>query len=402
VPRPAALAIACASLILILAAAGAPAPLYIIYQQRFGISAAGLTGAFAIYILAAAAALLICGRLSDHIGRRSVSLLALACGIVGTASLATLAGLDVLLIGRAFQGLASGLAMSGVAAYVIDLDPPKHPGRHPLIATAVTSGGSTGGLALGAVLSGALVQFAPDPRTLIYIAFAGALALCALGVMFCPETSPGTPGALRSLRPSVRVPASVRETFIAACCCFIAAWALAGFYQALGPSIASSQLHHPSHLFAGLVVASLIGTSALAGPLTGRLDPRTAMIGGAGALAIATGAVLFALALRSTPGFLVASIAAGLAFGSAFHGGMRTLLANIRPAERAGLLAAAYLVSYFGAAIPAFLAGVMVPAWGLATVTRIYGVLVAILAVVAIGVLALPAQRSRVDLMARR
>ena len=54
-----------AALVLIGAAAGAPAPLYGLYQQRFGITDADLTASLAIYIVLAAIALLLFGRLPD-------------------------------------------------------------------------------------------------------------------------------------------------------------------------------------------------------------------------------------------------------------------------------------------------------------------------------------------------
>ena len=127
-PRPAALASVSAALVLIGAAAGAPAPLYGLYQERFGITDGDLTASLAIYIVPAAIALLIFGRLSNHIGRRSVSLLSMAFGIAGLLVLTGVDGLSLLLVGRALQGFATGLAMSAVAAYVTDLDPPRQPG----------------------------------------------------------------------------------------------------------------------------------------------------------------------------------------------------------------------------------------------------------------------------------
>ena len=157
-PRPAALAWVSAALVLIGAAAGAPAPLFGLYQQRFGVTDADLTASLAIYIVPAALALLMFGRLSNHIGRRPVGLMSMASGIAGLLVLAGVNGVALLLVGRALQGFATGLAMSAVAAYVTDLDPPKQQGVHARIATAVTSGAPIGGLAIGAVISGALVQ----------------------------------------------------------------------------------------------------------------------------------------------------------------------------------------------------------------------------------------------------
>ena len=173
---------------------------------------------------------------------------------------------------------------------------------------------------------------------------------------------------------------------MAACCCFVAAWALGGFYQALGSSLAAQVLNHESHLFGGIAVASMIGTSALGGPLTARLQARTAVLGGCLTLLTGTLGVLAALHLGSTPVFLVGSALAGVGFGSAFTGGMRQLLGRTAPQQRAGTLSAAYLVSYLGAAVPSFAAGLLTGPWGLTTVADAYGVLVLVLVLFATAV----------------
>ena len=51
------------------------------------------------------------------------------------------------------------------------------------------------------------------------------------------ETSPRTPGIRRALRPTIAVPAQVREALLIAAPSLIAVWALAGFYGSLGPSL---------------------------------------------------------------------------------------------------------------------------------------------------------------------
>ncbi len=395
-PRPAALAFVSSALVVIGAAAGSPAPLYGLYQQRFGITDADLTASLAIYIVPAALALLMFGHLSNHIGRRAVSLASMTFGAAGLLVLAGLHGLTLLLLGRALQGFATGLAMSAVAAYVVDLDPPRHPGGHGQIATAVTSGGPVGGLAIGAVISGAIVQYGTDPRHLTYYIFAAALAVCAAGIFLSPETSPRRPGALASLAPAVRIPATVRTLFIGASAIFIACWALAGFYQALAPSLSAAELGHTGSLFAGFAVASLVAPSALGGPLAARLRPRTAMAIGSVILSLAVVGVLISVGESSTPGFFAASIVAGLGFGSAFHGGMRTLMGGLAPGHRAGLLSGIYLFSYLGAAIPAFVAGELISTWGLSTVTRAYGGLVIFLALAAILVVTATSSRDTV------
>ena len=63
-------------------AAGAPSPLYVVYAAMWHFSSLTLTAIFGVYALALLAALLTTGRLSDHLGRRPVVLLALVVQIV--------------------------------------------------------------------------------------------------------------------------------------------------------------------------------------------------------------------------------------------------------------------------------------------------------------------------------
>jgi predicted MFS family arabinose efflux permease len=117
------------------------------------------------------------------------------------------------------------------------------------------------------------------------------------------------------------------------------------------------------------------------------------MTAGSVILSLAVTGVLAAVGEHSAPGFFAASIIAGLAFGGAFHGGMRTLMGGLAPADRAGVLSGIYLFSYLGAAIPAFIAGELISSWGLPAVTRSYGGLVIVLALTAIAIVTLTGRR---------
>src|SRR3954470_12183692 len=60
-----------------LAGSSAPTPLYAVYEAEWGFSPITVTVVFGIYALAVLAALLVLGKLSDHVGRRPVLLTAL-------------------------------------------------------------------------------------------------------------------------------------------------------------------------------------------------------------------------------------------------------------------------------------------------------------------------------------
>jgi MFS family permease len=392
--RGAAFANASLAMTAMFAAAGVPAPLYSVYEEEFGITAAGITGSYAAYIVSAALAMLCGGRLTDHLGRRPVVMVTLATAVAACVVLLRLEGPGMLVLGRVLQGVVVGVAMSGVGAYVVDL---RRPGT-TFLASLVASASPTLGVGLGAVGSGLLVDYAPWPRHLAYVVTAAVLLLCLCGVLLSRETVALPRGlvdwrqARGSLRPRLAVPARKRRMFLGVIGAFLASWTLGGLYQSLGPSFATELLHRDEHLYAGLVVASVLATTATGGPLTSRMAPRTGTLAGLALLCAGMVAILLTLRYEQPVLFLAASVAAGAGFGAATTGSMRSLLRDAHSTEVAGLLAAVYLVSYLGAAVPAFFGGRLVEPLGLLHTAYAYGALVVALAVVA-GIVAVASSR---------
>lgn len=356
------------SLVAVCAAAGVPAPLYVVYQQTYGVSTVALTGAFAIYILPLLAALLCCGSLSDHLGRRRVAVPALLVGAVACLVLATVDSAAPLIAGRAAQGLSVGLALSALGAFVVDLAPASRPG----LAGAVTSGAPPGGIAIGALASGAAVQLAPERAPVLsFVVTAALLTVAALAVGLLPETVSRRPGALRSLRPEVAVPAAARAVFPVVCVLVAATYVLGGFTQALAPSLAVSVLGR-TDLFGGALAVAVFH---LAGPVAGLAASRwrtaPALAGGAAVLVAGTGGFIAAIAVGSFAVYLGAAVVAGAGFGVAFAAAMRVLLERSPAGVHAATLAAVYLFCYLAAAVSSLLAGVAVEFWGLAPVASV-------------------------------
>jgi MFS family permease len=304
-----------------------------------------------------------------------------------------------LILGRVLQGLGAGLASSAIAAYIVD----SAPTSPRWLASAVTTGAPMIGLTIGALGSGALVQYAPAPRTLVYLLDVTLLAVCAALILRSPETVDRTPGATVSLRPRLGVPRAARRLLPAASATFLATWALGGFYQAFGPTIAADQLGTHNALIAALVFASLMAPSALGAPLSGRMSPATAQRAGIVTFFLAVATILTSLAIGSVALFIVASAFAGAAQGATFAGSMRALLAETTAAQRAGVLATIYAISYCGAALPSLIAGQLARTLSLFEISLGYGALAAIACVVTLlmarepGTNRVPRFRSRAD-----
>ncbi|MCW2994687.1 MAG: transporter, partial [Conexibacter sp.] len=237
------------------------------------------------------------------------------------------------------------------------------------------------GLAAGALGSGLLVEYGPDPLRLVYWLLVGVFALAVAGILAMPETViPSGPGWSSALRPRVGVPHPVRGAFLTAAPILVATWALGGLYLSLGPSLAVSLLHTDSHVTGGLVIVALTATGAITSVLLRGHAPERVMVGGALMLALGVGITLIGLNSNATAVFFGGTILAGIGFGAGFSGAFKTITILAPPTERAGLIAAVYVLSYLGFSLPAIAAGIAVTRTGLLHTTNVYGSVVMALA----------------------
>lgn len=365
---------ATASLIAIFAAAASPIPLYSLYRRVNGLSYLDLSLTAVGYFSGALTALLVFGRLSNHLGRRLVSLLALGLAALGCLILLDVTSATPLIIGRVLQGLACGLASSAIASYIVD----SAPSSPSWLATAAASGAPMLGLTAGVMGSGALVEYGPSPRTLPYLVILAALGVCAVLIMVSRETVVRCSGALASLRPQLSLPKRARKLFPVASCTFVTTWAFGGFYQAFGPSMATDLLGSTNALVAAMVFASVMAPSAIGAALGGRLSPARAQRFGMVVFLVAVVGVLLSLKARMVLPFLIASAFAGAAQGATLAGSIRALFAGGVPAERAGVFSVVYATCYAGAAIPSLIAGQLSRTLSLFQIATGYGILAAL------------------------
>lgn len=363
---------------LFLVASTAPSPLYGVYAARFHFSPVTLTTVFAVYALALLTTLLFTGSLSDVLGRRPVIFGALGLELVSVAFFLTADGVAWLYAGRIVQGVATGAVTGAVSAALVDLEPPGRPG----FAAVVNSATPPAGIATGALAAGALVQYGPVPLRFVYALILAGLVVLALALLVTPE--PGGRTGSMSLRPRIGVEPQVRMSFLAVLPCLIATYALSGLYLSLGPSLAL-RLQGSHNLLFGALDLFLLGAPAAAAPvvLAGR-PARPVMVGGCSVLVLGVTLTVIGIATGTTPLFLAATTVAGAGFGTAFLGAFRTLAALASPTRRSALVAAIYIVCYLSVALPAVVAGILVTQLGLRPTATGYGIVLAVLAALAI------------------
>jgi MFS family permease len=287
-------------------------------------------------------------------------------------------GVVPLYFARTVQGIGAGIATGAINAWLLDLQPPENP----------RFGGLVGGVALiaglgaGALGSGLLVQYAPNPLDLVYWLLSGIYVVGLASMLFAPDVVKRAPGVLASMRPQVGVPRVARSAFAALTPSMVAIWALGGLYASLGPSLATSLLKTDNRVAGGLVIASLFLIAAVSSALFRGTEPRTMVIRGSLMLIVGVGVTLLAVLTESPVGIYAGSIVAGIGFGPAFSGVIRSLAPLAPPDERGALVAAIYIAIYVSFSVPTVLAGMAVARFPLRDTTYVYGLLVMALAAV--------------------
>lgn len=372
-----------AVLVLLMLSSSVPSALYVLYQQKWGLSSGVITVVFALYAVTVLAGLLLFGSLSDTLGRRPVLGAGLVLAIISMGLFAGARGLGLLLAARAVQGLAVGLATGAMGAALLELTPRSR----PALGAQVNSAGPTIGIGLGGIGAGLLVQYAPAPTVLTYLLLVGAFAVTLVGVVRMRESAPDrSRGRLRIAPHRIRIPAAARGRFAVLILTIVAVWSVGGFYLSLGPHLALSLLRSTNYLAGGATVALLAGAATVAQLLLGRTEAlRTAVIGLLGLLG-GLALVLLGLGLGSATVFLVATAVLGAGWGAAFLGSFRALSALAEPAHRGELTAAVYVFAYLAMSVPAVLAGLFTNIHGLQRTS--VGFMAAVAAVCALALFA--------------
>jgi len=344
------LAIAAAALALLFAGVTIPTPLYPLYREAFGFSGVTLTLIYAVYVIGNMVALLIFGRLSDQIGRRSVSIAAFAFALASTLVFLFAQGTSWLFVARVISGFATGLGAGAVTAWIAELATARRKSATAQIATVA----NYIGLALGAVMAGLEAAFAPWPLRLPYGVYLLLLLAIVIALMFAPETVKNPTSSLHelSLRPRLGVPREIRVRFVPPAVTAFAVFSLLGFYAALIPNLLSQSMAQTSPAVSGGVVCELFVVAAVAVIVTGKLSSRTAMLGGLGLLVPSLWLLVGAESVQSMPRLLIATALGGISGALGYRGSL-AIVNDIAPADRRSEVVSSYLVAvYCGNAIP--------------------------------------------------
>jgi MFS family permease len=345
-----------------LGVSGLPAPLYGIYETNWHLSPLATTIVFAVYALAALAAVLVSGKISDVVGRKPVLIGALVALLVGLGVFLIADSMAMLLLARTIHGAAVGSIVVAGAAALLDLRPDHG------VRTGQLSGVSFNiGMTVAIIGSALLAQYAPHPLRTPYAVVAVVCLLIGVGLLALDEPHTArTRGPIRLAKPAV--PVEIRADFWFSALGAMASWSVLGVLLSLYPSLAAQQTHIDNLVFGGAVVGTTAFAAAMAQLAATRLPARySAIIGDIGM----AGSLLLTIPVLLTHRWqlvFVAAVLLGATFGLGFGGSLRHL-SDVVPANRRGeTMSAFYLLAYTAMAIPTLVAGWAATRWDLASV----------------------------------
>lgn len=314
-------------------------------QQHLG--AAALDAIFGIYALGLLPGLVIGGRVSDALGRRSVALAGSAVAVAGTTAMLLSQQSDVLLIGRFIVGLGVGLTMSSCTAWASDMRGP---------AGAATAGAVlTAGFAIGPFGAALIVRVGHSGVRVSFVVAAvivvSAMIAAVMAGRRVKTTAPPTAAVTAASTPG---PQGI-------------AWALSWAIPLAPWVFASATLGFitiPSRIHTALAAPMAAGTATLMVNGVSGLVQVLARVRRWGPQAGTTGAILAALGYAltaATPSTMTLAfglplfVILGCASGLCLRAGLIDLETTAPQRIRGGLTGIFYVVTYIGFGLPLLL-----------------------------------------------
>lgn len=347
-----------------------PSPLYGIYQVEYGLSTAQVTALFATYPAVVLVVLAFTGTWSDALGRRACLLIAVLTSMASSVAFLLAESPQLLFVGRAFTGVASGLVVASANAALIDLEPYHRKGLGSLASSTINQVG----LGVGALAAGLAADHLSAPTRTAYAAHVVIVALALVALAFVPETAPRT--TTFSVRPTApTLPIEHRAALFAASAAGFAAFAFCGLVAALAPFFVWHAGGADHHTEAGAAVFTLFFMSAVSQAGWSRIEPsvvtRRALI----TFVVSLAGFVAGVAAATSWAFFAALCLAGVGVGGVFMGSLQTANGLGDPDHRSGVVMTYFLATFAGLIIPVVGAGWLIDHSGLRTAAVTFGTL---------------------------
>ncbi|WP_036436402.1 MFS transporter [Mycobacterium sp. URHB0044] len=364
-----------------------PTPMYALYAEHMHFAVLTTTVIYATYAGGVLFALLAFGRWSDAIGRRPILLAGVVFALSSAVVFLVADSVPLLLVGRVLSGFSAGIFTGTATAAVIEAAPPVWRTKAAAVATVA----NIGGLGIGPLLAGLLVEYAPAPLHLSFIVHIVLALLAGAAVLIVPETSERS-GSIGLQRLSV--PVEVRTTFVIAALAAFAGFAVTGLFTAVAPSFLANVVGIDNHAVAGLIACSIFAASAVTQVAARNMYPQRAVAVGCAILVVGMVILAVALHLSSLPGLIAATVVSGVGQGMSFSRGLAAVSELTPPDRRAEVSSTYFVVAYVAISLPVVGEGLAAQHWGLQTAGVTFAVAVAVLSIICLAAILVQERRS--------
>ncbi|WP_445619959.1 MFS transporter [Kushneria sp. Sum13] len=359
-----------------------PTPLYPIYQQRMDYSQIIITVIFAAYAVGVITALIGFGSWSDQLGRRRLLIAGLVLAVISDVVFLSSPELVPLLIGRLLSGMSAGIFTGTATVAVIEQAPPEWQKGATLTATAT----NVMGLGLGPLVAGVLAQYVAWPLHLPYALHIVLCALAMMGVWWAPETVE-RPERVRLRIQRLGIPDEVRGVFVPAGIAGFAGTAVLGLFTAAAPSFVQKTLGIDNLAMIGVVVITLFIASALGQAGMRFIPERKRLIVGCLILAVGVLVVGGAIGVASLWLMLAGAAISGAGQGITLRSGLGEVVGASPKDRKSEVTSTYFVVIYVAISLPVVGLGVTAALTSLVAAGIAFSVIVAALALIAMGLL---------------
>jgi MFS family permease len=326
--------------------AGVPTPLYAVYEQQMGFGSGTLGLIFAAYALGVVLAMFFIAPLADAIGPNRILYLGMVLTALGGVVFLVASSPGVLAVARVVSGLSVGATTSTATAAMTVLEP--YQDKHHVARVAVAA--NFGGVAIGILASGLLVEYAPLPTRLVYLVLIAASAVGIAAIALTKDPVEHRSGRLRV--PRIQVPPDRRGPFWISAGGIAACYSIYGLFGALTPTVVRQVLQLTNAAVVATFVAVMFGAAALIQLALAEIRDRRALLLGLPMILAALVPVELALVTASAALLLAGAALLGVGVGLAFMGAV-TLIDRVAPDEkRAEILSGFYLAGYLALSVP--------------------------------------------------
>lgn len=354
----------------IFAATAVPVPLYATYQQTIGLSTGDMAASMVLYEVGVCVVLLLAGRISDALGRKTVTLFTVVLAILGCALFMVAQNPFMVLAARFLQGISAGFAMSAVSALVVDCIAGYNMGWGSIVASC----GSLMGIMVGSLGVGVLYDMFPYP-VVIYGVMIAVLAVCMLMMPAIPEPIERRASLRAATRFKVFIPQNARRLFLMTAVAYIVPWGVTCFFQAYSATIAADIFHADTPMLGSILLVLILAPSVLGGPLTAHLHSENALRLGILLFTVGTFGLAWSIIFGWGNVFLACCVIDAFASGACMTTTLRMSLLSVGPYETSAIIASVNLAAYAGSAAMSAFTGWLLDVGNYTLVFTVLGVL---------------------------